>query len=255
MILTLGDTKERPDSSLTMYVDVKKAVVPATAETMKKMSMRGFEKARTQAAMSQSQSQSQAPRGLKRSAPEERDVEGGDEDEGKKEALQRQIRFAEKQKREHQAQALAGEDVDMGNVGADFDKLLHDAGLREGDGEDADLNSHAVTQEKRFFYRPPEKPKGAAEDAKAAAAKKGRQDEDDDEEEALDEEEPGLREAVNADLTDAYHYGGTLVPLGDLEDGAGTLAGLQTGMEIVSFMKDSDVRSLSLPPFYSSRTC
>lgn len=45
-----------------------------------------------------------------------------------------------------------------------------------------------------------------------------------------------------AQLTAAYHYGGSLVDVGELEDDAGLLSGLETGMEIISFMKESDVR-------------
>jgi hypothetical protein len=262
MPLTLGDPETRPDASLSIWVELKKAVMPASAPSMKKMSLRGFEKARTQAAAaaaSQSQSQSQAFRGSKRPATEPAE---GDEDEKEqlaKEALQRQLRFEEKQNRERQAQKLAGEDIEMRKVGLDFDKVLREEGLRESTAENADIASHDVMTERRFFYRPPDKPKNV-EEAKAAK-KKSTGDDDEEVEESVraqqeeEEEEQRWREAIEVDLSEAYHYGGSLVPIGDLDDGAGTLAGLQTGMEIVSFMKESDVRSFSPvnPLFFRTR--
>ncbi|BGP14574.1 ATP-dependent DNA helicase yku80 [Rhodosporidiobolus nylandii] len=240
MTLKLGNPEAHPDSSLTMWVEVKKAVAPASAPTMKKMSMRGFERAQ-QAAQSQAHSQ-QAARGIKRPAsPDPEEEHGGSSDEDDKDNLKRQARFAEKQNREQRAQMAAGQDVDMGKVGTTLDGL----GLQPKAVPDADLATHAVQVERRYFYRPIEPVK---EEAKAAVAKKDHGGDDSDEEDEAvrqveEEEEP--RERVVDDetpLTDAYHYGGSLVPTGDLEDDAGVLGGLQTGMEIVHFMKESDLR-------------
>ncbi|GAA5821247.1 hypothetical protein JCM11251_004533 [Rhodosporidiobolus azoricus] len=247
MTLTLGDPTTYADSSLSMYIDVKKAIVPAAAPTMKKMSMRGFERAaRTQAAAaaSQSQSQSQAHRGTKRPAPADLDGDGTDEDD--LDNLKRQARFAEKQNREKQAQMLAGEDIEMGKIGTTFDKTLRNEGLVIGDDEDADIATHNVLQERRYFYRPPDKyvdPNKPPKSAQVTVKKKkqavnGEEEEGEEDEDGEDE----WREAVDAELVDAYHYGGSLVPIGDLEEDVGTLAGLKTGMEIVSFMKESDIR-------------
>ncbi|GAA6002260.1 hypothetical protein JCM10207_003151 [Rhodosporidiobolus poonsookiae] len=241
MILKLGNPEAHPDSALSMWVEVKKAIVPAAAPTMKKMSMRGFERTR-QAAASQSQSQSQA-RGKKRAA--EADAEETDEDD--EDNLKRMARFAEQQNRERRVQMNAGEDVAMGKIGTTFDKTLNDAGLRVGDEEDADLAAHNVVVERRFFYRPPEKAKDPKETAEVKVKQKpragGETDEDEDEAALAEEAEADeWREAIEVELTDAFHYGGSLVSVGDLEDDAGTLGGLATGMEIVHFMKESDLR-------------
>ncbi|GAA5855574.1 hypothetical protein JCM8547_007894 [Rhodosporidiobolus lusitaniae] len=245
MTLKLGDPEAHPGSAITMWVEVKKAVVPASAPTMKKMSMRGFEKVRTQAATaaSQSQSQSQALRGTKRAA----EADPGEEpDEDDLDQIKRQARFAEKQNREARAQMLAGEDVEMGNIGATFGKTLQNEGLTVSTDQDADLASHNVLTERRYFYRPPDKDKNDTGVAKITKKTNngGETDEDEADLEAAAEEaeQEQWREVVDAQLTDAYHYGGSLVPVGDLEGEAGHLAGLQTGMEIVSFIKESDLR-------------
>ncbi|GAA5967240.1 hypothetical protein JCM11641_000485 [Rhodosporidiobolus odoratus] len=234
MTLKLGDPAAHPDSALTMWIEVKKAIAPATAPTMKRMSMRGFEHVRTQAAASQSQSQSQAPRGMKRRSGATGDGEETDEDD--LDNIKRQARFAEKQNREQRAQMLAGEDVDMAKIGVNYEKTLQEQGLAERTDEDADLISHNVLTERRFFYRPPDKAKEAS-DAQVQAKKKERAESDEE-----DDGEDEWREAVDANLTDAYYYGGSLVPVGDLEDDAGSLADLQMGMEIVTFLKQSDIR-------------
>lgn len=273
MTLSLGNPTTHPDSSLVMHVDVKKAVVPAGAPTMKQMSLRGFERVRTTQRAQQSQSQSQAfsqqlfgngssqvePRGTKRAAETVDDPED-EEDEDAKAEIKRNARFAEQQNREHQAQMAAGQGVDLGKIGITLDRQLQNEGLAVGDAEDADLAGHGVTKERLFFYRPPPKPVGAV-DAKDAKAKSGTakvnvsrrvRDGGTVEQDALDDDEDDDEHLVQinqdeTELTDAYHYGGSLIPIGDLEEGAGTLGGLKTGMEILTFMKQSDVRTIPPP--------
>ncbi|GAA6052383.1 hypothetical protein JCM3770_000215 [Rhodotorula araucariae] len=261
MVLTFGNPTAHPDSSLTMHIDVKKAVVPAAAPTMKQMSMRGFQRVRTQRAAQQSQAQSQgfsqlfggnsdsqtAPRGTKRGS----DAVGRDEEEADddlKDEVKRKARFAEQQNREHQAQMAAGQGIELGKIGVPFDRALQNEGLAVGTDEDADLAGHGVTKETRYFYRPAPKPP-AAKDAKAkngssqVNVSKRPHDGGTVEEDAIDEsdeEELRIVDETETELTNAYHYGGSLVPTGDLEDDAGMLAGQKTGMEILHFMKESD---------------
>ena len=237
MTLRLGDPIAHPDSSITIFVDVKKATTPAAPPSMKQMSMSGFARVQAQA-QSQSQSQSQAFRGTKRKT-EDQDQDGDDGEDGDEEAkapLKAKIRFEERKNREMRAQMNAGQGVDLGKLGVTFDKTLRDEGLKIGDEEEDLLASHLVVREPQYFYRPLNdkgKQKGQDEDGDEL-------DQDDDEDgEAAKREH--LRSAANAELTDAYYYGGTLVPVGDLEDDVGTLTGNETGMEIVSFMKESDV--------------
>lgn len=239
MTLKLGDTVAHPDSSLTMWVDVKKATSAASAPTMKQMSMRGF--ARTQA---QSQSQSQSVRAGKRKAEEALgEAVGSGDDEEAKAAIKAQQRFELRKERELKAQLSAGEAADLGRLGVLFDKQLQNEGLAVGDEEDADLASHGVLRENVRFYRPhdqtlPARSRNADADldmdeadgdAAEAAARRWR---------PVNEEE--------VELTPAYYYGGTLVPVGDLEDDVGTLKGNETGMEIVYFMKESEVSRVFL---------
>lgn len=241
MTLRLGDPIAHPDSSITIFVDVKKATTPAAPPSMKQMSMRGFERVQAQA-QSQSHSQSQAFRGTKRKTEDrdrDRDQDRGDaeeDDEEAKAALKAKIRFEERKNREMRAQMNAGQGVDLGKLGVTFDKTLRDEGLKIGDEAEDLLASHLVVREPQYFYRPSnDKGKQKAQDEDGDEVD---QDGDDDREAA---EREHLRSAGNAELTDAYYYGGTLVPVGDLEDDVGTLTGNETGMEIVSFMKESDV--------------
>jgi hypothetical protein len=118
----------------------------------------------------------------------------------------------------------------LGNMGSSLEKILESAGLAVKDEPDADLMTHAVSRETHTFYRPAdvlldEKPKKSGEE--------------EDEEQKEDEQ---LRPTGNAELTEAYYYGGTLVSTGDLEDGVGQLKGNKPGMEIISFVKQDSVR-------------
>lgn len=235
MTLRLGDPIAHPDSSITILVDVKKATTPAAPPSMKQMSMRGFERVQAHA-QSQSQSQSQAFRGTKRKTEDQDDDDAEEEDEEAKAALKAKIRFEERKNREMRAQMNAGQGVDLGKVGVTFDKTLRDEGLKIGDEAEDLLASHLVVREPQYFYRPSnDKGKQSAQDEDGDEVD---QDDDEDREAARRE---NLRSAAKAELTDAYYYGGTLVPVGDLEDDVGTLTGNETGMEIVSFMKESDV--------------
>ncbi|GAA5949862.1 hypothetical protein JCM21900_004229 [Sporobolomyces salmonicolor] len=262
MTLKLGDPSSHPDRALTLYIEVKKAVVPAAPQSMKKMSMTGFERVQAFA----SQTQSQQNRGTKR-APEDRDddkvadghdtqddgdIQDGEEGEtrvlsreekeraDKLEAERLAARFKEQTRREQRAQMRAGQDLSMGNIGADLDKTLRDAGLAVSDALDADLASHSVSMEKRYYYRPVPKPEDPLDNGKVKSKKKRAGNESVEEGESDDENDREIQDPTV--LVDAHYYGGSLIPVGDLEDDVGVLSGLQTGMEIVAFTKQADVR-------------
>lgn len=242
MTLRLGDPIAHPESSITIFIDVKKATTPAAPPSMKQMSLRGFERVQAQAQsqnQSQSQAQAQAFRGTKRKA--EDDDNHADEDEELKAALKAKIRFEERQNREMRAQMSAGQGVDLGKLGVTFDKALREEGLAVVDEEEDLLASHLVLRESQYYYRPTDK---SLNDKGMQRAQYGAGDgleSDAEDEDRGAEGGEHLRSAANAELTDAYYYGGTLVPVGDLEDDVGTLTGNETGMEIVSFMKEADV--------------
>lgn len=235
MRLSFGNPQTHPDTALVMWVDVKKAIAPAAPPSMKKMSMRGFEKARTQAAQ---QSQSQSQWGVKRGAA------NVDEDEDDLDEIKRKARFADKQTREHQAQLTAGQGIELGKIGVLFDRELQNEGLAVGDDEDADLASHAVEMDRRFFYRPIEQPNGSSQVRVHKKPREGGETDEEEDDDARQQEEEGWQEADVSTLVEAYHYGGSLIPVGDLEDDIGQLAGLETGMEILRFLKQDTVRLL-----------
>lgn len=110
----------------------------------------------------------------------------------------------------------------MGNIGRTFEKTLEEAGLAEVADE---LKSHEVVRDTRHFYRP----------AKAADGAPTTQDDE-------EEDENTWRPTGNAELTAAHYYGGSIVDTGDMEEGTGLLKGNTTGMEILGFVKKSDVR-------------
>ena len=252
MQLTLG---ERPDDledvdydtklrrSIAMEIIVKKAVAPAQVKSMKKMSLKGFDRreARREA---YSQSQRVMPRGgppaeavqlreaekaelidrrqlkqLREDAPadfeayaaqifdnhRERLAEAGYDTD----ALLSYYISSERIKRESE--------TDLAHLGKSLDALLDEAGLDQRADEDHD--PHSVVKEPRYFYKPNNAPKKEGE---------GSEDEDD---------QGSLRPADGSNLTTAYHYGGDIVDVGGMEGGTGLLTGLQTGIQICGFMK------------------
>ncbi|GAA6059814.1 hypothetical protein JCM10212_003726, partial [Sporobolomyces blumeae] len=243
--LTLGDPQGHPDRSIVMHVEVKKAIVPATMPSMKKMSLAGFVKTeqwreRQQASQSQGQSQ-------RRGRAEE-------PARGTKRAREGEEGFKVPSKRE-----AGGQLKWMGSMGATLEKTLKTAGLEESDDVDADVISHDVAVERRYFYRPiPKKPDPLTAVSSNAGPSQVRvtrrerlgadSDEDDDSRRrgggyGQDDDEEELKELQDgAELGDAYFYGGDLIPVGDFEEGVGKLGGLEMGMEILTFMKKDDIR-------------
>ncbi|GAA5892625.1 hypothetical protein JCM5296_006178 [Sporobolomyces johnsonii] len=250
MTLKLGNSSSHPDRALTLYIEVKKAIVPAALQSMKKMSMTGFERVQAFA----SQTLGQQYRGTKRAHGDRHgsDVQDakegetrvlGQEEEKKAEELEADrlaARFKEQTSREQRAQMLAGQEFSMSNIGADLDKTLRDAGLAVSDALDADLASHSVSMDKRYYYRPVPKPEDPLKVDKGKGKKKSAGNESDVEGGSDDENDREIQDPTV--LVDAHHYGGSLIPVGDLEDDVGMLGGLQTGMEIVAFTKQADVR-------------
>ncbi|GAA5881367.1 hypothetical protein JCM16303_000149 [Sporobolomyces ruberrimus] len=223
MSLTLGDPEEHPDRSLVMYIDVKKAVVPAPIPSMKKMSLAGFD--RNQQSLEESQrgnGQRTSLGGTKR---------GHDEIEIKEE--ESADRFNKLQR---------GTST-MGKIGQTFEKTLRTAGLQESTDIDADLASHNVTTERRQFYRPSFDPKKFSSTVKVKhnPIRGGYADEEETAREEDEGEEERKEVPDDAELVPAYFYGGDLVKM-DFGEMFGKLEGLKTGMEVISFMKMSDVR-------------
>ncbi len=266
--LTLGERPDDPEDpdydlklarSIAMHVVVKKAITATQVKSMKKMSMKGFSKREARReAFSQSQ------RVLAAASQEAKN--GGAPPEGaqlreaeKAELLDRKQlkrlredmpddldKFAIEifeDRREKLAEAGFDTDAllsyyltsarlkreggsDLGHLGKSLHALLNEQGLAEQDEEDAD--PHSVVAEPRYFYKPTNAPK---EEGEAS------EDEDD---------EGSLRPADGSNLTTAYHYGGDIIDVGDMEGGTGLLTGLQTGIDICGFMKKKVVSKAKL---------
>ncbi|GAA5938500.1 uncharacterized protein JCM15063_005337 [Sporobolomyces koalae] len=215
MSLKLGDSDSHPDSSLVIRIDVKKAVVPASIPSMKKMSLAGFE--RIQQSQQTSQPAEPPARGQKRGFEDMLDSDS------------------------EKPFDVKPRNGNLNKIGTTFDNTLRSAGLQESKDDDADLASHAVTTERRYFYRPVNKPQDLSGEIKVKPKPilGGASDEEMD---ADGPEEDRKEIGDDATLVDAYHYGGDLVNMGDYDDDFGKLGGLTTGMEVISFMKVSDLR-------------
>ncbi|GAA5946914.1 hypothetical protein JCM3765_002073 [Sporobolomyces pararoseus] len=257
MTLKLGDPEGHPDRSLIICIDVKKAVVPAAIPSMKKMSLAGFERAQQSHEASQvNNGMRSSLGGTKRGYDEIDDVkEEGENDSfeedgdggGEERKIMSREEAAERFNKKQQASLFASNGRSMGKIGANYEKTLRTAGLQETNDEDADLASHGVRTETRYFYRPTIDPKKLSSEVKVK--QKTILGGDSDEEEMVGEggEEGGEVEerkeiGEDAELVDAYFYGGDLIPMGQFDETFGKLAGIKMGMEVISFMKTSDVR-------------
>ncbi|GAA5905289.1 uncharacterized protein JCM6883_006349 [Sporobolomyces salmoneus] len=254
MTLKLGDPEGHPDQSLVMFIDVKKAVVPAAIPSMKKMSLAGFDRIQQNHEASQRTNGQgfSLGGGTKRGHDEMDELEQVEEEEEDEVGTGRHIlskeEAAERFNQKQRASLFpAREGTSMGKIGANLEKTLRSAGLQEADDEDADLASHDVTIERRYFYRPSINPKKLSSTVKVKQKTILGGDSDEEEvaggggkEEAEEEERKEIGD--DADLVDAYFYGGDLIPFGDYDETFGKLAGLNMGMEVISFMKSDDVR-------------
>lgn len=262
MALRLGDPDANPDRSLTMWINVKKAVVPAPIPSMKKMSLAGFDRAQHPQEASQSTFATKPSfAGQKRGFDKINEEDGedemeeeGDGEEGEngndgsrdKKILSKE-EAAELFNKQQQSSLFPSSLTSMGKIGANFEKTLRSAGLQESDKVDADLASHDVLSQRRFFYRPPPNPKqGPAEiKVKKKTILGGESDEEEDGGDDDDVEAEGVRKEIDegAQLVEAYFYGGEMVLTGDYEESFGKLTDLKMGMDILQFMKMSDVSS------------
>ncbi|KAK4053487.1 ATP-dependent DNA helicase yku80 [Microbotryomycetes sp. JL201] len=219
MLLTLGDNERFPDRSLSIHIEVSKAVSAAPLKSMAKMSLQSFP--------SISSGYNKRPR----------DVDQMDEDAeaGPSTSTSKRIET------DAQNQSKSGRDAKapnvkytMGHLGRTLDKLLEMENL----ATDGYENSHTVTIERRYHYKAMNDPAEAKREKETEAKGKGKDGERQDERERIKE----LPLAPEDHLALGYYYGGDIVPAEDLSDGAGTLSGLVQGMMITGFMKQSEAR-------------
>lgn len=265
MTLTLGSPAMFPDSAITMRVEVKKATTVAANKALKKYSMKGFEKA-TGARREE----------MRRKVELEKAKYGGGgagasttKQDGEDEPMPPASIFDTQRSvfgNNSQAPVLASTSTSdpssstkapkfsLGDIGRPLDRLLLEEGLLPADEDEEDLLSHDVTLEKSYRYRPLAEEMAERQKAKEKAKEERLQkhlaqggqpetfeDEEDEEEEENDDK---WENAMEEELQYAYAYGGEWVAAADMDSkDAGVLAGLQTGLEIVGFMKMSDVSS------------
>ncbi|KAI5481662.1 ATP-dependent DNA helicase 2 subunit 2 [Pseudohyphozyma bogoriensis] len=223
--LTLGDPEQYPDSSFTIQIDVKKAASQASMKSMKKMSFHGFKRARNQdyGTQSQLQSESQHPSQSQRGGADGFGGGGGSYNADASQAFGSTF-----------DPLRATQQISMGNVGKSLEMVLREAGFAVNEDGEPDFDPHNVDRETVYYYRQPEVPEKGKE-----GEKRGSGGDEDEEEEDEDE---GLRPTGNAELQDAYYYGGTLIETGDLEEGTGILKQKTNGMDIIRFIKMKDIR-------------
>lgn len=212
--LTLGDTVLFPDQSLTIHIDIKKAVSSAGVKSMKQMSLRGFEKS---SAIQASQSQANDP------PPPTSASFGGFSNMGRTFDM-----------------TLADAGLTVGNTV--LDQAAEHGVTRETLFFYRPSALTAAEAEKKK-KNDEEREKAAGEEV-SDAREEGEEGGDDEEEEPEEEEDESLK-PVNAErLTQAHYYGGTLVDTGDMEEGTGQLPGKQTGMQIIGFQRMDQVSSV-----------
>lgn len=210
--LTLGDTVLFPDQSLTIHIDIKKAVSSAGVKSMKQMSLRGFEKS---SAIQASQSQANDP------PPPTSASFGGFSNMGRTFDM-----------------TLADAGLTVGNTV--LDQAAEHGVTRETLFFYRPSALTAAEAEKKK-KNDEEREKAAGEEV-SDAREEGEEGGDDEEEEPEEEEDESLK-PVNAErLTQAHYYGGTLVDTGDMEEGTGQLPGKQTGMQIIGFQRMDQIR-------------
>ncbi|SGY16371.1 BQ5605_C012g06859 [Microbotryum silenes-dioicae] len=214
MTLTLGDVKEHPDESIRMHVVVKKAITAGKTPSMKQMSIKSFPKAKASYGYDASA----------KASPVASTSKLGPAVDMSTTAL---------------SSNGSASKYRLGDLGKSLKRCLSEEGL-ELPAED-DLGSHSVNREKRFYYLRQDNPEEALEISQADQAAMGKAKEfvhGRGGQPSLDE----LRDATDADLTDAYAFGGTLVPVTSMDEARGKLKYLEMGMEIVGFMKQKQIR-------------
>ncbi|SCZ93491.1 BZ3500_MvSof-1268-A1-R1_Chr6-3g08696 [Microbotryum saponariae] len=214
MTLTLGDVKEHPDESIRMHVVVKKAITAGKTPSMKQMSIKSFPKAKVSYGYDTSAKASPVASTSRSGLPVDVSTTTSTSNGG-----------ASKYR--------------LGDLGKSLKRCLSEEGL-ELPAED-DLGSHSVNREKRFYYLRQDNPEEALEISQADQAAVGKAKDfvhGRGGQPSLDE----LRDATDADLTDAYAFGGTLVPVTSMDEARGKLKYLEMGMEIVGFMKQKQIR-------------
>ncbi|SCV67614.1 BQ2448_5225 [Microbotryum intermedium] len=214
MTLTLGDVKEHPDESIRMHVVVKKAVTAGKTPSMKQMSLKSLPKAKTNMSSS-----------------------GHDKDRASPIASTSKLNPVDAST--SSASIGSANKYRLGDLGKSLKRCLTEEGLELP--PDDDPRHHNITREKRYYYLRKEHPEEALETSQADQAAMGKAKEfvhGRGGQPSLDE----LRDATDADLTDAYAFGGTLVPVTSMDEARGKLKYLEMGMEIVGFMKQKQIR-------------
>jgi hypothetical protein len=241
--LTLGDRERFPDSSLLMHVDT------ANKMSMKKWSLKRYQ----QSSNGYPSTDKNGARGSKRvndsDDETERDVgaagvfkrQHADEAQSQSIFGASQIQLTSQQKpglaSATQPTSSATVPYSLGAIGESLEKMLARQGLVAGSDDEDD--PHSVDTRTYWRTKPVYEGKSADE---------LREEEEELERLSPEERRQRVKEEMakyplvpDEDVASAYVYGGSYVDAADMGEGAGTLSGLETGMMIVGFMRQSNV--------------
>ncbi|KAM0788529.1 hypothetical protein ACM66B_001657 [Microbotryomycetes sp. NB124-2] len=225
MLLTLGDNERFADRSLSIHVDISKAVSPAPIKSMGKLSLQSFP--------SLSSGYNKRPR------DNEDDMDENVGEVGPTPSTSKKVETGAQSQTQGGDAKPSNLKYTLGHLGRSLEKMLELERL----APDGDDNAHTITIEKRYRYKPiydPDADKDDKKDGSKSAAAKGKGKANDREAEKERIKSYPLAPEDHLDL--GYYYGGDIVAAEDLEDGAGTLSGLVQGMMITGFMKQSEAR-------------
>lgn len=209
--ISFGDPEVYPSRSIEMFVDIKKSVTPGTMQSMASMSLKNFERGKSNQSQA-TQSQSYDNHGASTST-------GNPNTSNQSGPPQPLSDFARS--------------FYMGELGMTLEEFLATSGMTQKGtfDKDIDLMVNQINRQSVKYYRPEDK----------LPVDETKVDEEDDEEVKDVPPEPV---APETELDEAYRYGGTNVAVSRMMNGAGTLKGLKTGMQILAFLRSSSVSTV-----------
>lgn len=241
-----------------MHVDMKKATSLASPMSMSKWSLKRYQPSTTGV----SSTAKNGARGSKRAA---RSDDDDDETDGGEHGLGSSKRQHAAESQSHsifgssqiqvpsrqapvlgagkQRETFGSMPYSLGALGESLDKMLAKQGLVAGNDDDDD-DPHRVTTHTYWRTKPiydgktPDELRAEEEELERMTPEQRRQ--------RVREEMNRFPLVPEEDVASAYVYGGSYVDAADMGEGAGTLSGLETGMMITGFMRQSNVSSSSL---------
>lgn len=248
--LTIGDVSNLPERSISMYIDVTKAIMVAPMKSMKTMSLRNYEKTgKKPTQRSSTSTNTQASQQFRSAESQAFASQSYDESQGASNVASTSRLPQSQPSQSSQIPPVTGQQSDfsrdfyMGNIGQTLEDYLERYGMvpKKLEDKDDDLRTNGVKRETQFYYRKIAAAKDLFLDQTMAKAIEEAEEEEDDE---GNKAEPDRMVGPETTIDRGYYYGGTLISVDELPLGAEKLAGNETGMQIVAFLKKSEVSPL-----------